>query len=133
MPFINYMAPAKWPASAAMIEKARRRNLGIVGMKTLGGQGQLADDYDTAFRYVLSVPGVACALIGVHNKEEVQRAVKAAREFRPLTEAEMADAIRRGEEMLRTKSRDISWLDRHAGPGLWRGAPGDRRHKRRSR
>ena len=27
------------------------------------------------------------------------------------------DAIRRGEEMLRTKSRDISWLNQHAGPG----------------
>ena len=55
MPFINYMAPAI--AGLGRDEKARRRNLGISGMKTLGGQGQLADEYDTAFRYVLGATG----------------------------------------------------------------------------
>lgn len=123
MPFINYVAHTKWPAAEAMIAKARRRNLGVVGMKTLGGQGQLADDYDNAFRYVLSVPGVACALVGVHDKAEVQRAVKAAREFRPLTDAEMADAIHRGAEMLRTKSRDVVLLEQHAGRDYGAGLP----------
>ena len=114
MPFINPISRAKWNAEGTLVEKARRRNLGVVGMKTLGGQGQLADEYDTAFRYVLSVPGVACALVGVHNKAEVERAVRAAREFRPMTPDEMARAIQRGDEMFRTRTRDVSMLDRHA-------------------
>ena len=36
--------------------------------------------YDRAFRYVLSVPGVYCALIGAASVDKVNRAVKAARE-----------------------------------------------------
>jgi len=96
MPFINYLAPAQHPAAGALIEKARRRNVGVVGMKTLGGSGQLAVDYDAAFRYVLSVPGVACALVGVKSVDEVRRAVQAARAFRPLAPREMDALLARG-------------------------------------
>jgi len=115
MPFINYVARAQEKAGdEQLLRRARRDNLGVVAMKVLGGYpGKMAEDYDRAFRYALSVQGVACALIGTRSVAEVKRAVRAAREFRPLTDAEMKETIRKGEEMVRSKSSKASILYWH--------------------
>lgn len=117
MPFINYVARAQENAETEkeeLLPRAPRDNLGIVGMKVLGGYpGKMADDYDRAFRYALSVPGVACALIGARNVREAKRAVRVAKEFRPLTDAEMQETIRVGEEMVRSRSSKAAILHRH--------------------
>jgi aryl-alcohol dehydrogenase-like predicted oxidoreductase len=117
MPFVNYVSRAGVDAETEFVEPARHRGLGVVAMKVLGGDGQLASDYDRAFRYTLSVPGVACAVIGVRSVEEVRRAARAAREFRPLTRREMAETIRLGEELHRAKAPKATQL--------WRHLPGD--------
>lgn len=117
MPFVNYVARAQDTGEReveGLVPRAQRDNLGVVAMKVLGGNpGLLADDYDRAFRYALSVPGVACALIGVRSVAEVKRAVRAAKEFRPFTAAEMAETIRKGEEIVREKSEKSAMLYRH--------------------
>lgn len=113
MPFVNYVSRAQIDAEKHIVVPARRRKLGTVAMKVLGGHGQLADDYDRAFRYALSVPGVSCAVVGVRNVDEVRRAVRAAKQFRPLTAAEMAETIRRGRKMVREKSRKAALLREH--------------------
>ncbi len=117
MPFINYVARAQERGEAGneeLLTHARRLNLGIVAMKVLGGSpGKMAADYDKAFRYALSVPGVACALIGATNPKEVNRAVRAAKEFWPLTECEIREAIRMGEEMVRSESTEATMLFQH--------------------
>jgi len=117
MPFINYVARAQQKRETEneeLLTRARRDNLGIVAMKVLGGYpGKMSADYDRAFRYALSVPGVACALIGTRSAREVKRAVRAAKEFRPLTDAEMKETIRMGEEMVRSKSSKATMLYRH--------------------
>ncbi len=139
MPFMNYVSWAQERAAAEadledghgmvtdgerLLSLARRRNLGIVGMKVLGGSpGKLADDYDRAFRYALSVPGVSCALIGTRNARQVRHAVQAARRFRPFTDAEMDEALRRGEEMVRAKSSASTVLYAH-----WQRDFGSARH-----
>jgi len=119
MPFVNYVARAQEKAERVkeeLLQRARRDKLGIVGMKVLGGYpGKMADDYDRAFRYALSVPGVACALIGARNVPEVERAVRAAKGFRPFTDTEMQETIRVGEEMARSKSSKATILRRHRG------------------
>ncbi|MBN1419518.1 MAG: aldo/keto reductase [Planctomycetes bacterium] len=136
MPFINYVTLAQERAAAKaagkppeenayerLLARARARGLGIVAMKVLGGApGKLAGDFERAFRYALSVPGVACALIGVSNPEQVSRAVRAAKAFRPLSDFEMDDAIYTGEELVRTGSVKVSILDRHRRGDVWSGA-----------
>ena len=113
MPFVNYVSRAEFNAEGKVVERARRDGLGVTAMKVLGGDGQLADDYNRTFRYTLSVPGVSCALVGVRSADEVRRAVRAAKEFRPLTAAEMAETIRLGEQMFRSKSPKAALLERH--------------------
>ena len=123
MPFVNYVAQAQTNSEgiiAGLLPHARKHHLGIVAMKVLGGNpGLLAHDYDRALRYALSVPGVACAVIGVRSVDQVQRAVEAAKRFRPFTEAEMQETIRLGEEMVRRKSVASIALDQHREEDTW--------------
>ncbi len=97
MPFINYMTPASEASDKGnIIAACRQSGLGLVAMKALGGDGQLAVDYDLAFRYALSVPDVACVVIGTKTVSEVRRAILAARQYRRLTEVEMREAEAKG-------------------------------------
>ena len=113
-PFINYVSRTQTRVEEMLVAFARSRKIGVAAMKVLGGDGQLADDYDRAFRYALSIPGVHCAVIGASNPAEVQRAVRAARQFRPLTEAEMKETIELGRKLSEAKSRQATLLRRHA-------------------
>ena len=126
MPFVNYVAQAQTNGEriiAGLLPHARKHSLGIVAMKVLGGNpGLLAHDYDRAFRYALSVPGVACALIGVRSVDQVKYAVRAAKQFRPFTEAEMQETIRLGQEMVRRKSAASTALYRHRDQDVWSAA-----------
>ena len=112
-PFVNYVSRAENNAEGIMVEFARQHNIGITAMKVLGGDGQLADDYDRALRYVLSVPGVHCALVGAGSVEQVKRAVKAAQEFRTLTDSEMKETIALGRQLFESKSKKAALLRRH--------------------
>jgi predicted aldo/keto reductase-like oxidoreductase len=117
-PFVNYVSRAENKVETILVDFARQHKIGVTAMKVLGGDGQLADEYDRAFRYTLSVPGVHCALIGAGSVEEVQRAVKAAREFRPLTAAEMEETIGLGRRLFENKSKKAALLRRHASRDL---------------
>jgi predicted aldo/keto reductase-like oxidoreductase len=111
--FVNYISRAENNVEQHLVDFARRSDLGVIAMKVLGGDGQLADDYDRAFRYTLSVAGVHCALIGASSPAEVKRAVQAAKAFRPLTDTEMREAIAHGRELHESKSRKAALLRRH--------------------
>ena len=111
MPFINSMAVAE--TGSDLFGRCHRMGMGLAAMKVLGGDGQLASDYDRAFRYALSVPGVACAVIGASKVQEVRRAARAAREFRPLSAAEMQDAARAGARLIRFGAPEYAQLRSH--------------------
>jgi predicted aldo/keto reductase-like oxidoreductase len=117
MPFINYISQAQQIGKVSeqeLLAVARRRKLGIAAMKVLGGYpGKLSKDYDRAFRYALSIPGVVCAVIGIRSVQEMKRAIRAANEFRPLTDAEMKETVHMGEEMVRARSPEVVALDWH--------------------
>jgi len=87
--------------------------MGLAAMKVLGGEGQLAKDYDRAFRYPLSLPGVACAVVGAKSAAEVRRAAQAAREFRPLSAAEMQQAAKAGARLVAAAAGDYALLRPH--------------------
>jgi uncharacterized protein len=121
MTFVNPMAAAQAGAGLALAQRCQRTGIAVAAMKVLGGDGQLASNYDRAFRFALSVPGVACAVIGAHNGDEVRRAARAAREFRPLTPAEMAEAARAGGKAVSSGARQyrqfLAHFRRDAGAG----------------
>ncbi len=118
MPWVNPIARGEFNAEELLIEPARQQKIGAIAMKVLGGDGQLADDYNLAFRYALSVPGVQCALIGAGTPQQVKRAVQAAREFRPLSDAEMKQAIEAGRKLYESKSKKSALLHRHRDADL---------------
>lgn len=85
--------------------------------------GQLADDYDRALRYSLSVPGVSCALIGCASPQEVARAVRAARDFCPMTDEQVQDTLKVGQKLIRSRSSKAAMLREHYPADLWRSQP----------
>lgn len=131
MPFVNHMAMATDSTTGAtqkahrvankaivkdtgnIITHCHKMGMGIVAMKVLGGGGQLAKDYDRSFRYALSMPGVACATIGMKSPEEVRRAVRAAKEFRPLTPDEMKEATKDGAALIRERAVEYAQFRSH--------------------
>ncbi|MBM4039660.1 MAG: aldo/keto reductase [Planctomycetes bacterium] len=111
MPFINALAVAE--AGDGLLRRCHKLGMGLAAMKVLGGEGQLAKDYDRAFRYPLSIPGVACALVGATSAAQVRRAAQAAREFRPLSAAEMREAALAAARQVRGGSADYALLRTH--------------------
>ena len=86
---------------------ARRKNVGLVAMKVFGGAVSMkmsnskldAAHHDIAFRYALSQPGVACAVIGMATSEELRENVERARNFRPLNEQELSETLDLGRRI----------------------------------
>ena len=113
MPFINPLAAAETGPDLAA--RCHRLGMGLAAMKVLGGDGQLATDCDRAFRYALSVPGVACAVIGAKTADEVRRAARAAREFRPLSAAEMRKVTQAGARLVAAGATEYALLRSHFG------------------
>ncbi len=78
---------------------ANRLNLGLIAMKVYGGKQKsggsglshcrMPTSYlDMAFRYALSVPQTACAVIGMATPGELQDNLRRARTFAPLNSGE---------------------------------------------
>jgi len=98
---------------------AREHGCGIVCMKVLGGvpnwnytnsgHARLADHYEAAVRYALSLDGPATATMGLCNLGELQTALDAVRRFHPLTEEERTALLATGAELAR------GWGE-HLGP-----------------
>lgn len=80
-----------WPLAA-------RKGVALVAMKVFGGMVHSdrgmsnskmpGEHLRQAFRYALSVPGVALAVVGMATREELQRNVAWAKQFQPLTAEE---------------------------------------------
>jgi len=90
-----------------VLPEARRRGIGVIAMKVLGGPMQNSpaprlaskEDYEATLRYVWGVPGVSVAIIGMRNNDELRQALGAARGYKPFTRAEMAKLAERGKTL----------------------------------
>jgi uncharacterized protein len=103
---INYVERLIYKFEEIALPEARKRNIGIIGMKALGGPLQdgrarltSPEDYNTTLRYAWSVPGVAVVIVGVRTPDELRRALGAARAFQPFTPAEMTSVMERAKPM----------------------------------
>jgi uncharacterized protein len=98
-----------WPA-------ARKQNVGLVAMKVFGGGIKTckmpAELRQASFRFALSVPGVALAVIGMGTRKELEQNVEWARGFKPLTAQEANDLKKRTVALAKEWGVHLDRLDR---------------------
>jgi predicted aldo/keto reductase-like oxidoreductase len=74
-----------------LLPELNRRNIGVIGMKALGGKGQFVSDLGlTAAQcrnYALSLP-ISTLVCGIQTQENLEQDLAIAREFSPMSETE---------------------------------------------
>ena len=87
---------------------ARERGVGVLGMKVMA-YGFLNDHAADALRFVMGLAGVATAVVGVDNIEQVEANVAVARQCRPLSETEQSELLSAAERIYRERV-DEAWF-----------------------
>ena len=97
-----------------LLPKARARGVGVLAMKVFGGPtGDEWSRYvepdpgpqigverlEMAFRYAVSLPGVAGAVIGVHTKKQLREVAALARGFVPFDAAGLDQVVEAGQRI----------------------------------
>lgn len=94
---------------------ARKQGVGLVAMKVFGGginTCKMPEDLRRAsFRFALSVPGVATAVIGMGTIKELEQNVEWAHDFKPITRDEIAELRKRTVEVAREWGTHLDRLD----------------------
>jgi len=87
-----------------VLPEARRRGIGVIAMKVLGGPAQGAsallarpEDYQATLRYVWGLPELSVAIVGMRSLEELRQGLAAARAYQPLTAVESAKLAEHGK------------------------------------
>ena len=74
-----------------LLPELNRRNIGVIGMKALGGRGQFVSDLGlTAAQcrsYALSLP-ISTLVCGIQSQENLEQDLAIAREFEPMSETD---------------------------------------------
>jgi aryl-alcohol dehydrogenase-like predicted oxidoreductase len=85
-----------------VLPEAARRGIGVLGMKSLGGSGELVRHgvatAEEGLRYAMSLP-VATTISGMDSLAVLEQNLKVARGFTPMTAAEMANLRERSREL----------------------------------
>jgi aryl-alcohol dehydrogenase-like predicted oxidoreductase len=94
---------------------ARKKNVGLVAMKVFGGgikSCKMPEDLRHAsFRFALSVPGVALAVIGMGSIKELEQNVQWAKEFKPMTADEATELKAKSVEVAKKWGAHLDQLD----------------------
>ena len=82
-----------------ILPELNRRNIGAIGMKSLGGRGQLVSDLGLTAqqcrRYALSLP-ISTLICGIQSQENLEQDLAIARDFSPMSVTErkaLADSV----------------------------------------
>lgn len=77
-----------------ILPQLNARGIGAIGMKSLGGRGQLATELPLSAqqcrRYSLSMP-ISTLICGIQSMENLEQDVAIARDFVPMSEAELKE------------------------------------------
>jgi uncharacterized protein len=102
---INFVERHIYGYEEKVLPEARKRNIGVIAMKVLGGPVKggarliSPSDYQSTLRYVWGVPGVPVAIVGMRTVEELRQALAAARAYRPLDAFEVSTLTERGKAL----------------------------------
>jgi aryl-alcohol dehydrogenase-like predicted oxidoreductase len=79
--------------SQAVLPEATRRGMAVLGMKSMGGTGEIvkygAATPAEALRYAMSIPGIATTISGNESIDVLRQNLAIAGGFTPMTSAEM--------------------------------------------
>ena len=105
---VNFVERHIYGYEEKVFPEARRRNIGIIAMKVLGGPVQPGgarlvspEHYQATLRYVWGVSGVSVAIVGMRTVDELRQALAAARGYKPLDTVEMTRITAWGMELAR--------------------------------
>ena len=77
-----------------VLPEANRQGIGVLGMKSLGGSGEMvkkgAVTVAEALRYAMSLP-VAVTISGINSPQILEQNLAIVRNFQPMSESEMAE------------------------------------------
>lgn len=89
--------------------EAHRRGIALVAMKVYGGMAggskepkgsRIPDDLAReAFRYALALPHLSTAVLGMYDREELDKNIRWAQTYQPLSNEEMQNLLARGKEL----------------------------------
>ncbi len=105
---LNFVNRFTYDFEGKVLPIARKHNVGVVAMKVMAAPqkgygkpnpGRLADYADLAIRYSLSMPEVACAVVGVFSVDELKQNVAVAKSRRSLTKFELQRLASIGKEL----------------------------------
>lgn len=99
------------PFYETIMPVAKERGVGVLAMKVMA-YGFLKDHADRALRFVLGLPGVSAAVVGVDNTEQVEQNAAVARAFQPLTEAERTDLLETAQRIYEERSSEAWFIHR---------------------
>jgi uncharacterized protein len=84
------------PFYDTIMPAALERGVGVLGMKATA-YGFLSAHLEHALRFVMGLPGVASAVVGMDSIEQVERNVAIADAFTPLSDIERSDLLAAAE------------------------------------
>ena len=96
------------PFHRTIMPVAQERGVGVVAMKAMA-YGFLENHVEHALRFTMGLPGVASALVGVDNIDQLEQNVAVARDFAPLTEGEQAALLADARQIYESR-RDDAWF-----------------------
>ncbi|MFN0170999.1 MAG: aldo/keto reductase [Bryobacteraceae bacterium] len=102
---LNFVERHIYGFEEKVLPEARRRQIGVIGMKVLGGPVKggarlmSASDYAATLRYVWGLQGVSVAIIGMRTVEELRQGLAAARAYQPLKTSELTQITSRGKTL----------------------------------
>jgi len=83
-----------------VVPECNRRRIGVLGMKALAAGAlpeKLGFDAVACRRYALSLP-ISTLICGIRSRENLRQDIALARNFKPMTEADVADLLARSED-----------------------------------
>jgi uncharacterized protein len=87
-----------------VVPKAREQDIAVIAMKTLGMGRYLGRlEQSVCFRYAMNLP-ISVAIVGMKSRDELRDALAAARDLRPLSDAELAEARDRAKHYANTST-----------------------------
>ncbi|MGQ9607942.1 MAG: aldo/keto reductase [bacterium] len=110
MPVINFVDKHTYNFESVVLPEAAKHKAGVAAMKILGGAVGMQYDkpmpallpekyHFDSIRYALGFKEVATIVIGMKNQEEILKAVKAVKNYKPLSEEERQVLDRVGKEL----------------------------------